>query len=86
MENNLNFETINFLANGNDIDKFEEFNHNDLINVFEVDGKQKQIVISRKFKNKDIKCHIDLLRIDKDDSNYYIYIKNYSIFLNSQKK
>ena len=50
----------------NDIDKFEEINVLVSVNVFETDDETAD-VISRKLKNKDAKCHIDLLRIDDDD-------------------
>ena len=78
IEDCLNFEGVTFPANNNDIDKFEELNHNVSVNVFEVDDEQEQIVISRKLKNKDAKCHVDLLRIDEDDSSHYVYIKDCS--------
>ena len=48
IEDDLNLAGVNFPANNNDIDKFEELNHNVSVNVFEVDGEQEQIVISRK--------------------------------------
>ena len=60
-------------------------NHNVSVNVFEVDDEQEQIVIGRKLKNKDAKCHIDLLRIDEDDISHYVYVKDCSRLLNSQK-
>ena len=54
---------------------------------FEVDDEQEQIVISRKnLKNKDAKCHIDLLRIDEDDSGHYVYIKDCSRLFKLTKK
>ena len=53
--------------------------------MFEVDDEQEQIVIGRKLKNKGAKCHIDLLRIDEDDISHYVYIKDCSRLLNSQK-
>ena len=84
-EDGLSFDGINFPANNNDIDKFEELNHNVSVNVFEVDDEQEQIVIGRKLKNKDAKCHIDLLRIDEDDISHYVYVKDCSRLLNSQK-
>ena len=74
----ISFDGINFPANNNDIDKFEELNHNVSVNVFEVDEEQEQIVIGRKLKNKDAKCHIDLLRIDEDDISHYVYVKDCS--------
>ena len=46
---------------------------------------KKQIVIGRKLKNKDAKCHVDLLRIDEDDISHYVYVKDCSRLLNSQK-
>ena len=85
IEEDLNFDGIHFPANNNDVDKFEELNHNVSINVFEVDDEQEQIVISRKLTNKDAKCHIDLMRIDEDDSRHYVFIKDCSRLLNSQK-
>ena len=85
IEDCLGFDGINFPANNNDIDKFEELNHNVSVNVFEVDDEQEQIVISRKLKNKDAKCHVDLLRIDEDDISHYVYVKDCSRLLNSQK-
>ena len=85
IEDGLCFDGINFPANNNDIDKFEELNHNVSVNVFEVDDEQEQIVIGRKLKNKDAKCHIDLLRIDEDDISHYVYVKDCSRLLNSQK-
>ena len=48
IDDDLNLAGVNFPANNNDIDKFEELNHNVSVNVFEVDGQQEQIVISRK--------------------------------------
>ena len=53
--------------------------------MFEVDDEQEQIVIGRKLKNKDAKCHVDLLRIDEDDISHYVYVKDCSRLLNSQK-
>ena len=53
--------------------------------MFEVDDEQEQIVIGRKLKSKDAKCHIDLLRIDEDDISHYVYVKDCSRLLNSQK-
>ena len=85
IEDCLNFDDISFPANNNDIDKFEELNQNVSVNVFEVDDEQEQIVIGRKLKNKDAKCHIDLLRIDEDDISHYVYVKDCSRLLNSQK-
>ena len=85
MEDCLNFDGVTFPANNNDIDKLEELNHNVSVNVFEVDDEQEQIVIGRKLKNKDAKCHIDLLRIDEDDISHYVYVKDCSRLLNSQK-
>ena len=85
IEDGLGFDGINFPANNNDIDKFEELNHNVSVNVFEVDEEQEQIVIGRKLKNKDAKCHIDLLRIDEGDISHYVYVKDCSRLLNSQK-
>ena len=46
--------------------------------MFEVDDEQEQIVIGRKLKNKDAKCHVDLLRIDEDDISHYVYVKDCS--------
>ena len=60
-------------------------NHHVSVNVFEVDDEQEQIVISRKLKNKDAKCHIDLLRVDEDDSSHFVYVKDCSRLLHSQK-
>ena len=85
MEDCLKFDGVTFPANNNDIDKLEELNHNVSVNVFEVDDEQEQIVIGRKLKNKDAKCHIDLLRIDEDDISHYVYVKDCSRLLNSQK-
>ena len=85
IEDGLGFDGINFPANNNDIDKFEELNHDVSVNVFEVDEEQEQIVIGRKLKNKDAKCHIDLLRIDEDDISHYVYVKDCSRLLKSQK-
>ena len=84
IEDCLNFDGVTFPAN-NDIDRFEELNHNVSVNVFEVDEEQEQIVISRKHKNKDAKCHVDLLRIDEDDISHYVCVKDCSRLLNSQK-
>ena len=80
------FDGVTGPANNNDIDKFEELNHNVSVNVFEVDDEQEQLVIGRKLKNKDAKCHIDLLRIDQDDISHHVYVKDCSRRLNSQKK
>ena len=55
------------------------------MNVFEVDDEQEQIVISRKLQNKEAKFHVDLLRIDEDDSSHYVYVKDCGRLLNSQK-
>ena len=53
--------------------------------MFEVDDEQEQIVIGRKLKNKDAKCHVDLLRIDEDDSSHYVYVKDCADFKNHKK-
>ena len=80
IEDCLNFDGVTFPANNNDIDKFEELNHNVSVNVFEVDDEQEQIVIGRKLKNKDAQCHIDLLRIDEDEISHYVYVKDVADF------
>ena len=54
--------------------------------MFEVDDEQEQLVIGRKLKNKDAKCHIDLLRIDEDDISHYVYVKDCSRLLKFTKK
>ena len=84
-EGSLNFDCVTFPANNNDIDKFEELNHNVSVNVFEVDDERERIVIGRKLKNKDATCHIDLLGIDEDDISNYVYVKDCRRLLNSQK-
>ena len=43
------------------------------------------IVIGRNFENKDAQCHIDLIRINEDDISHYVYVKDCSRLLNSQK-
>ena len=86
IEDGLNFDGLNFPANNHNIDKFEELNHNVSANVFKVDDEEEQIVISRKLKNKDAKCHVDLLRIDEDDISHYVYVKDCSRFFKLTKK
>ena len=74
VESGLTFEHINFPANKNDIDKFEENNTTVSINVYEV-GYNEQIVSSRKFFQKqDDLCHVDLLRVGGGDYSHYLYI------------
>ena len=84
IEDCKNFDGVTFPASNNDIGKFEELNHNVSVNVFEVNDEQEQIVLGRKLKNKDAKCHIDLFRIE-DDISHYVYVKDCSRPLNSQK-
>ena len=84
IEDNLQFDGIKFPAI-NDTDKFEEPNQNASVNMFEVDDENEQTVISRKLKNEDAKCHVDLLRIDEDDISHYVYVKDCSRLLNLQK-
>ena len=85
IEDGLNFDVLKFPANNHDIDKFEELNHNVSVNVFEVQDEQEQIVVSRNLKNKDAKCHVDLLRICEDAISHYVYVKDCSRLLKSQK-
>ena len=51
--------------------------------MFKIDDETGEAVISRKVKNKDAKCHIDLLRIDEDDID--VFTKDFSSLLNSQR-
>ena len=85
IEDCLNSGGVTFPANNHDIDKFEELNHHVSVNVFEVDDEQEQILIGRKLKNKDAKCHIDLFRMNEDEISHYVYVKDCSGLLNSQK-
>ena len=80
----LIFDGVSFPANNNDIDIFEENNKSISINVYEIDDNE-QIVISRKLKNKDASCHLDLLRVDEEDCSHYVYIKSLSRLINNQK-
>ena len=80
----LTFDGVSFPANNNDIDIFEENNKSISINVYEIDDNE-QIVISRKLKNKDASCHLDLLRVDEEDCSHYVYIKSLSRLINNQK-
>ena len=42
--------------------------------MFEVDDENEQTVISRiSLKEKYAECHIDVLRIDEDDTSHYVY-------------
>ena len=52
--------------------------------MFEVDDENEQTVISRKLK-KDAECHVDVLRIDEDDTSHSVYIRCCSGLLNLQK-
>ena len=85
LNSELNFEGVNFPANNNDIDRFEENNKDVSINVFEIDDETNDVVISRKLNNKDATFHIDLSRVDEDDISHYVYIKHMSRLLNCQK-
>ena len=84
IEDSLQFDGIKFPAI-NDTDKFEEPNQNASVNMFEVDDENEQTVRSRKLKNEDAKCHVDLLRIDEDDISHYVYVKDCSRLLKLQK-
>ena len=84
IEDGLDFDGKKIPANNDDIDKFE-LSQNVSVNMLEVDEEQEQRVISRKLQNKDAKCHVGLLRIDEDDSSHYVYVKDCSRLLNSQK-
>ena len=53
------------------------------VNVFEIDHQTRDVVISRKLKNKDAKCHIDLSWIDEDDID--VLSKDFSGLLSSQR-
>ena len=51
IEDDLHFDGLTFPAN-NDTDKFEEFNQNVSVNMFEVDDENVQTIISRKLSKK----------------------------------
>ena len=74
IESDLIFDGVSFPANKNDLDTCEENNESISINGYEID---EQIVISRKLRNTDASCHLDLLRVDDEDCSHYVYIQKF---------
>ena len=72
IEDDLNFDGKNFPANNNDIDKFEELNHNVSVNVFEVDDEQEQIVIDVIAQNSEKFINIGFDSLSVKDSFSFI--------------
>ena len=76
----------NFPASNEYIHHFEEINNNSFsVNIYIIDNDNNKIRADRITKIIKSNCHVNLLRLDKDEgSSHYIYIKDYSRLMYSQ--
>ena len=79
----VKYDKINFPVKIKDIPKIE--NMNDIrFNVFDVDDKQSIYILSISMKICDRTCN--LLLIENDNKNHYVWIKDFNKLMNTQSK
>ena len=84
-DNFKKWDGVEFPACNEDIDKFEAVNENTIsVNVYTVDKDVDKIRADRITKVTNPRCHINLLRLDEDNNNHYVLIKDYSRLLGGQ--
>ena len=54
------------------------------VNVYTIDTDVDKIRVDKVTKITNPTCHINLLRLDEDNKNHYVLIKDYSRLLGSQ--
>ena len=83
-ESLIKWDSANFPASNDDIDHFEEINNKSIsVNVY-VEDENQTIRAGRITKIERPSCHINLLRIEKDDNEHYVLIKDYNRLMGSQ--
>ena len=83
----LKWEGMTFPVDNGDLDYFEEINDGKVsINVYELTENLgiNDITICRKTNTNKSDYHIDLLRIEDDDENHYVFIKDYDKLIGQQ--
>ena len=87
LNDELNWDNVNFPSSNVDIDTFEENNRGKVsVNVYFLDpeeGKQS-ILLYRKTKNERATHQISLLKLEDGDDYHYVYIKDYNRLIGSQ--
>ena len=87
LEDTLNWDNVNFPSSNIDIDTFEENNEGKVaINVYYIDDEEgkESILLARKTKVLNATHQINLLKLEDDNKNHYVYIKNYDRLIGSQ--
>ena len=83
-ESLIKWDGVNFPVSNDDIDHFETINQNSIsVNVY-VEDENQTIRADRITKIERPSCHINLLRIEKDDNEHYVLIKDYNRLMGSQ--
>ena len=93
-ESLIKWDGVNFPASNDDIDTFETINQNSIsVNVY-VEDENQTIRADKITKIERPSCHINLLRIEKDDNDaspeahklceHYVLIKDYNRLMGSQ--
>ena len=83
-ESLIKWDGVNFPASNDDIDHFETINQNSIsVNVY-VEDENQTIRADKITKIERPSCHINLLRIEKDDNEHYGLIKDYNRLMGSQ--
>ena len=84
-DNFIKWNGVEFPACNEDIDKFEEVNGGTIsVNVYTIDTDVDKIRVDKVTKITNPVCHINLFRLDEDNKNHYVLIKDYSRLLGSQ--
>ena len=87
VEDDLNWNGVNFPTSNIDIDTFEENNKGRVsVNVYYLNPEEdkQSILLYRKSKNERTKHQISLLKLQDGDDYHYVYIKDYNRLMGSQ--
>ena len=77
-ESLIQWDGVNFPASNDDIDHFEEINNKSIsVNVY-VEDENQTIRADRITKIERPSCHINLLRIEQNNNEHYVLIKDFS--------
>ena len=83
-ESLIQWDGVNFPASNDDIDHFEEINNKSIsVNVY-VEDENQTIRADRITKIERPSCHINLLRIEQNNNENYVLIKDYNRLMGSQ--
>ena len=87
IEDDLNWENINFPSSNRDIERLEENNQGRIsVNVYHISDELQEntILLYRRTQVVNAEHHIDLLKLEEGNKSHYVFVKDYNRLIGSQ--